>query len=322
MINTKKLYPFKFAEGMQILDENSIVNNGFLAENTLDEIIDTYLTEALGEKVFHRFKGIFPINVSIRDIRETTPLLTHPDDETSGARYNAYGNTKTWLILSADSDARLYLGFNRDMTAAEFYDRCMKGTIEETLNLYIPKAGEYVNIEPGCVYAASGIKIIEVSENSDATYKLCMLDGKNAADEDEKFVYSAGMSEAMDIIRYKQLDGNEFYFGPALSTKPLAEKKQYSVTQRFLLNPMNVSPSTLDSFIIYICLKGKAKIRTNDEITGSILKGNTYDIGENEIVLVPSIMEDFEISPENGKSVILEITVPEVTAEEEDKYIK
>ena len=44
---------------------SSVVQNGFLAGNTLDELMEIYLGDLVGENVFSFYKGDFPLLVKI-----------------------------------------------------------------------------------------------------------------------------------------------------------------------------------------------------------------------------------------------------------------
>ena len=63
MNKSKKLYPFKFEADCRILNENSVIANGFLSENSIDDVLDTYLGEIVGNDNFQYYKGIFPMKI-------------------------------------------------------------------------------------------------------------------------------------------------------------------------------------------------------------------------------------------------------------------
>ena len=66
MNKNQKLYPFKFEAGCPVLDENSTIINGFLSENSIDDVLDTYLGEIAGNDNFQYYKGLFPLKVSFK----------------------------------------------------------------------------------------------------------------------------------------------------------------------------------------------------------------------------------------------------------------
>ena len=90
------LYPLKFkpilkervwgGEVWQISgldDDTSLVSNGFLRENTINELIETYLGEFTGDAIYESFGNIFPLLVKILQINDSLSLQLHPSDEIS-----------------------------------------------------------------------------------------------------------------------------------------------------------------------------------------------------------------------------------------------
>ena len=131
------LYPLKFkpilkervwgGEVWQISgldDDTSLVSNGFLRENTINELIETYLGEFTGDAIYESFGNIFPLLVKILQINDSLSLQLHPSDEISLERHDSYGKTECWYILEAKPDSKIYLGLNRDLTPQEFYEHC------------------------------------------------------------------------------------------------------------------------------------------------------------------------------------------------------
>ncbi len=68
---------------------------------------------------------LFSLNISIYNKSFYTST---PDDETALARHESYGKTELWYIVDAAPDAKIYLGFNRETTPQELYDRCNNNT--------------------------------------------------------------------------------------------------------------------------------------------------------------------------------------------------
>ncbi len=54
-----------------IVDDESVVANGFLAENNLNELMEIYLTDLVGEKNYEKYGLGFPSSLSMR--RTTFP---------------------------------------------------------------------------------------------------------------------------------------------------------------------------------------------------------------------------------------------------------
>ncbi|NTV19676.1 MAG: mannose-6-phosphate isomerase, partial [Bacteroidales bacterium] len=138
------LYPIKFNPivkervwGSEIWEVSgvdgdiSIASNGFLEENDINEITETYLGEFVGDAIYEKFGNEFPVLIKILNINESLSVQVHPSDEIAIERHDSYGKTECWYILEAKPTAKIFLGLNRDLTPTEFYDMCQKDTISE-----------------------------------------------------------------------------------------------------------------------------------------------------------------------------------------------
>ena len=299
MSKSQKLYPFKFDSNTIELNENSVVSNGFLSENTIDDIIETYLGEIAGTDNFQYYKGIFPIKISAANIEKELPLQTHPDNITASERYSTLGVSKLWFVTKSTPKTTMYLGFNKEMDATEFYNSCLQNTIESNLHSFTPKEGDYIYIKPGCIYGVKGnLEFIEISQNSDVTYHFT---GDDADIE---------IAEAIDVIDYNKTEEAQFRFSQIEEDTTIANTSAFIVKYLKLTKGADKSPQ--ESFIAYICINGGAKIETSSKI---------YEFGKDEIILIPAGMEEFTITPQGDMCELLEVYLPKVSDIEEDLYM-
>ena len=153
--------------------EDSVVANGWLAGNTISEIMETYLERIVGENVYNYYGRQFPLLIKFLDINDKLSVQVHPDDEVAAERYDSLGKAEIWYVMDAEPGAKMYCGFTREVSAQEFYDRCHNGTVEEILNVIYPKKGDAVYIAPGTVHSADGgLLVAEIQESSDMTFRL------------------------------------------------------------------------------------------------------------------------------------------------------
>ena len=132
----------QIGESWEIADmgfEDSVVKEGWLAGNTISELMETYIERVVGEDVYNYYGRQFPLLIKFLDIKGKLSVQVHPDDEIAAERYDSLGKNEIWYVLDAKPGAKIYAGFNRDMTAQELYDRCHNGSVEEVLNVIYPK---------------------------------------------------------------------------------------------------------------------------------------------------------------------------------------
>ena len=72
----------------------SVVANGFLEGNDLQELIEVYMGDLVGERVYDQFGLEFPLLIKFLDAVEDLSIQVHPGDELSMARHNAFGKTE------------------------------------------------------------------------------------------------------------------------------------------------------------------------------------------------------------------------------------
>ena len=98
------------------VEENtSIVSNGFLKGNELNELIEVYMGDLTGDAVYEKFGNEFPILIKFIDANDYLSVQVHPDDELAAKRKIGYGKSEMWYILQADENAELITGFNQKL---------------------------------------------------------------------------------------------------------------------------------------------------------------------------------------------------------------
>ena len=335
----------RIGESWELADmgiEDSVVENGWLAGNTISELMETYLERIVGENVYNYYGRQFPVLVKFLDINEKLSVQVHPDDEIGAERYDSLGKTEIWYIMDAKPDAKIYAGFNRQVSAQEFYDRCKNGTVEEVMNVIHPKAGDTFLIAPGTVHAADGgILIAEIQESSDLTFRLYDW-GREFNPATARTLH---LEEAIDLIDYNEFDPGLYrkglLWGEEASAHPchkgecgcgghghdedgkvvetLVECPQFNVSKIKLADPLHIYTEKFESFIIYVCMEGAASIQVPSVNEKGQECMQSYEFAKGETVLVPAEMPDFYLVPRDRSTILLEaVTRPE---EVMDEYI-
>lgn len=318
MEEEKKLYPFKFctlqddypwgSEEFKLADlgyRDSLVREGWLAGNSLAEVMDTYLDRVVGDNVYEYYGRQFPVCVRHLRVRGRMPLRVHPDDETAAQRYDFLGKEKVWYVLRAGADARLLVGFRRDTDAAEVYAKCVDGSIEEVLNVVAPHAGQCLLIPAGTPHAACGdVEILEIGESSPMDFCLC---GWGEEVHPDEFDTALTLVDALDWIDYRRFQvkpGMTIGKGDAPGSERLVDLPQLRVDRIPLTTALEISRE-VGPFLLYSCVKGAAVIRlplAGDQKLDFALKAG-------ETMLVPAECTVFELGPTDRDTLLLETTV-------------
>ena len=293
--------------------DESVVSEGFLQGNTLEDILETYLGDLVGDAVYDRFRNQFPLLIKLLDINDRLSVQVHPDDITAAQRYDSYGKKECWYVLEAGEDAVIWLGFKKDVTATEFYEACKKGTADELLNAFHPKKGECYLINPGTVHAAGGgLVIAEVQESSDVTLRLYDWGREN----NPATAREMNLEEAIDIIDFSKLDAESCIVRKPESGKAIFDTDHFTLTEITLKEPMRVVPEQFNCFVVYICVDGAV------EIQAPKADGNNQmcKLEKGQLVLIPASMDECFIVPVTSSASVLE-TFIKVDENEKDDYI-
>ena len=163
-------------------DNPTIVENGFLAGNELNEIVEVYMGELVGDKVFDQFGNEFPLLIKFIDSNDWLSIQVHPDDFLARKRNIGFGKTEMWYMLDATDDAELIAGFNKKTDKDEYLQHLENKTLKEILNFEKVEKGDVFYIPAGRVHALGpGCLLAEIQQTSDTTYRIYDWDRIDAA---------------------------------------------------------------------------------------------------------------------------------------------
>lgn len=304
----------RIGESWEISDmgiKDSVISNGWLAGNTISEIMETYLERVVGDRVYEYYGRQFPLLIKFLDIQDKLSVQVHPNDEIGEQRYDSLGKTEMWYVMDAEPGAKIYMGFKHEISAQELFDRCHNGTVDEVLNVIYPKKGDCIFIAPGTVHAADkGLLIAEIQESSDLTFRLYDWGREfNPATAREMH-----LAEAMDFINYGCYDESLYKKGP-LWNDGAEDKKdveelfgcEHFITDKVTLTgPMRISPEQSGSFIIYICIEGEASLQVPTVTADGKADVENYSLKKGETILVPAETPDFMLVPADRNTVLLQ----------------
>lgn len=102
---------------------------------------------------------------------EKLSVQVHPSDAQAPA--GERGKEECWLVLSAEPDARLAIGFREPIDGEAMRAAALDGSIEHLLEWHPVKPGDFFYLPAGTVHAIGpGLGLIEIQQNSDITYRL------------------------------------------------------------------------------------------------------------------------------------------------------
>ena len=279
-------------------ENQTIVVNGFLAGNDLNEILEIYMDELVGERVYDKSGNEFPILVKFIDANDWLSVQVHPDDALAASRGIGNGKTEMWYILDAEPEAELISGFNRDMDASKYLEYLKQNRLKEILNVEKVQKGDAFFIPSGRVHALGpGILLAEIQQTSDTTYRIYDWD-RMGTDGKPRELHN---ELAVDAIDFGHTDSyrTRYTHSPNQPVN-LALCPFFTVNLLELGCPTEKDYSSLDSFIIYICVEGKAEITAGE---------SRVTLTTGEVLLLPAVIDEILLHPDPNIR-ILEVYVP------------
>ena len=262
----------------------SVVDSGRLQGTKLTDLLDSYRIQIVGNRIYKEYGKVFPLLIKFIDANDDLSLQVHPDDHLALERHQLKGKTEMWYILQADDNSYLqYFNDNR---------------LDEILNREIIKTGDVIFIPAGRVHTiGKGLLLAEIQQTSDITYRISDFDRLDADGKTRELQ----VEQALDAIDFRYYDSYKTLYKDVLNTASTLVDCPYFHTSKInFQKEINLNYSTIDSFIIYICIGGSALMKYS---TGEMM------LRLGDVFLIPAIFNNIELIPYQNCQ-ILEVYVP------------
>lgn len=273
----------------------SVVSNGKLKGNNLEELIEVYMGELVGDKVYEKFGVEFPLLIKLIDARDVLSIQVHPDDELARERHNSYGKTEMWYVVGNEPGAFLYVGFNGRVSREQYLEAVAKGNLPELLARWEVKPGDAYFIPAGTIHAiGKGLLIAEIQQTSDITYRV---DDWGRVDDkgNPRELHTELAVDAIDFGEPKDLNVT----AAPIVNEPvnIADCRYFTTNEIELDGTLARDYEDLDSFVIYMCLDGEMKVAC---------QGGEETLEKGETMLVPAEFDGVTLT---GKGNLLEVYI-------------
>jgi mannose-6-phosphate isomerase len=273
------------------------VSNGFLKGNELNELVEVYMEDLVGEDAFERNGNEFPLLVKFIDSNDSLSIQVHPDDALAARRGLGNGKSEMWYILEAEAGAEIINGFNRKTDPKTYLEYLEKNRLTEILNSEKAHKGDVFYIPAGRIHALGpGILLAEIQQTSDTTYRIYDW---GRVDENGKG-RELHQDLALDAIDFSVPDSYRTTYRNVLNQSAPLVSNPHFTTQTLAFNKaIRKDYSALDSFVIFVCVEGMTRVECRSSIE-TLKKG--------EVLLIPAILDNVILSP-SGECRILEVFI-------------
>ena len=277
------------------------VANGSHAGDSLQDLLEVYMDELVGDKVYEVFGNQFPVLLKFIDATDDLSIQVHPDDEYALEHEKCLGKTEMWYVMPAEGDSAIYLGWNQTMNAPLIHTAITSGSLASYLQEYKVKEGDVAFIPTGTVHAMKRDTIVaEIQENSDITYRLYDY---NRVGNDGK-MRPLKLNEALQVMDFEPVkEAVVTHPEPVVNGAVNLKQTPYFTTNLLTLTKtVQRDYAPLDSFVAFMCVQGSCKVTALD----CDAETKTASVRLGEAVLIPASLNDIVIEPQ-GECKLLEV---------------
>jgi mannose-6-phosphate isomerase len=280
-----------------IPENKSVISNGFLAGNNIEELIEVYMGDITGDSVFEKFGNEFPLLIKFIEAKEDLSIQVHPGNDMAKERHHAFGKTEMWYILESEKDTKIYTGFRKGVTKEMYQESLINGRLVDLLNVERIEPGDTFFTPAGRVHAiGAGTVLVEIQQTSDITYRIFDWNRTNSGKEPRELHTDL----ALDAIDFNATGINKIRKEPLLNkTENLVNCEFFNTNILWFNTAINKEYYFNDSFVVYICIDGEFLIRW-DENSEKVTKGET--------VLLPAMIKEVILEP-TKEARLLEIFI-------------
>ena len=289
LLNCGEMWILSGVEG-----HNSVVTNGNFAGDELNDLVEVFMGDLVGDNVFDKYGEQFPLLVKIIDPITWLSVQVHPDDELAKKIGLENGKTEMWYVMHAEHHAELVSGFNRDINKDEFRHLIENKEIEKVLNYEHVHEGDVFFIPARRIHALGpGCMVAEIQQTSDTTYRVYDWDRI-----DRYGMYrELHVEQALYTLNYKKEDNYKTDYDKKIidTTVPLVKCPYFYTNFIHLDTSMKKDYSELDSFVILMAVSERfvLKYENGEEV-----------VNKGECILIPNVINNVEICVEKDAKIL------------------
>ena len=278
-------------------EEQSEILNGDFAGDEINDLVETYMGDLVGEDVFDAYGEQFPLLIKIIDANDWLSVQVHPDDDLAEKRELGNGKTEMWYVMQADPQSDLVMGFNCEMSRMKYVRVLKDNAIETVLNHETANKGDVFYIPAGRIHALGpGIMVAEIQQTSDVTYRIYDWDRIDLAGMKREL----HIPQSLDAVDFDPVENYKTPCNPVLNkTVPVVDSPYFTTNVLQLQGEMAKDYSELDSFVLLMPVEGNFSLGWEN---GSVF------VSLGEVVLIPNVIEKVNIKAGDGCK-LLEIYV-------------
>jgi mannose-6-phosphate isomerase len=275
----------------------TVVAAGSLQGKTLQDLIKEYKGAFLGKAVYEQFVNDFPLLIKFIDAKTPLSIQVHPGNEIAKERHNSFGKNEMWYVMEADAAAELIVGFDKKLAKEAYQKSVADGSILNLMHHENVAEGDTFYIPTGRVHAiGAGVLLAEIQQTSDITYRMFDY---NRVDAKTGKLRDLHNDLAIDVIDFECHESYKTSYATKKNVSNALVHSPYFTSNLLIIEgSLKKDYSSLDSFVIYICVAGAIELSCNNEI---------FSFKRGETMLLPAAQEHVELKAISEGSKLLEV---------------
>lgn len=262
---------------------------------TLRQVICRLKERLVGQHVYDKFGCDFPLLIKIIDAKSNLSLQVHPDDRVAKMFHsNGSGKTEMWYVVKADEGAKIYSGLREKITPEEYERRVSDNTIMDVVAYHDSHDGDLFFLPAGRIHSiGAGNLLVEVQQASDITYRVYDF-GRLDSDGKPRELHT---EMAKMAINYSVEDNYKIDYDRSRHGEVDLIACEYFHVRRVISDEVFHVACGGDSFMVMICIGGRAKLRCDN--------ATSVELRQGETALVPAEVSALDII---GNATFLTVT--------------
>lgn len=272
----------------------SIIANGALAGQNLNQILKTYNEDLVGVSNYKRFGNEFPLLIKFIDAKENLSVQLHPDDTIARAKHNCKGKTEMWYIMKSD-DGFIIADFKGEITKQDYIKKVEENSLKDTLKYVDVQPGDVYFIAPGLIHAiGEGVMLAEIQQTSDITYRIYDWDRVDDNGQSREL----HQQEALDAIDFTPKQPKTEYSKEENTLNKVVHNTYFKTDYLPVNGECKLDLSQKDSFTILINVGPDAVLNYDNK---------TYTFRNSETYLIPAVISEVVLNVNQGKFLTVHI---------------
>lgn len=273
----------------------SIVAEGELKGENLNDIVLHYQDQLLGQSVLEKFGHEFPLLIKFIDAKENLSVQLHPNDAIAKAKHGCMGKTEMWYILKSENEGFIIADFNKEINKETYLKSIENKDIKNHLKHLKVDNGDVFFIAPGLIHAiGAGVMLAEIQQTSDITYRIYDWDRVDEKGQSREL----HQKEALDAIDFTSKKPKIEYHKTKNKLNKIVHNPHFKTDFLHVNNRIDLDLKSWDSFTILINVGKDSNISHNQK---------TYPFKSQETYLIPACISNINIEAQNSDFLVVHI---------------